>query len=380
MTLKVKIRTLILLGLLCCCSLFARTSKRVQLFEAAISHDVPPEAFVYNWRDAVLLKSFVEIGRSDPSRLAQIDDYVFSVMERVAPKAHGVHPNGIASAFGFAYLKGAGMATPSTDAALDRVLGQYHAIRRTPEGGCSHRTTGTELWDDTLYMLEIFLLENYRASGDVRYLDECVKEVLAHAVHLRDSGTGLWYHAWAESAVATGDACSQTGWNVNHLQRNSEFWGRGNGWVAMTLADLLSVLPKDHPEYPVIEDMYRSMMGSILNLQDRKTGLWYQLPARAGETGNFLEASCTAMFGYAMAKGFHSGLLQRKYWRSSKRALRGLDRYCLKNAGTEDIVLEWVCEGTCVGDRDYYFARRRIGGETYATGAYLLLANEIFNN
>ena len=145
----------------------------------------------------------------------------------------------------------------------------------------------------------------------------------------------------------------------------------------MTLADLLEVLPQDDPAYPSIKDMYLPMMNTLLKKQDRKTGLWYQLPARPAEEGNFLEASCTAMFGYAIAKGCRIGLLKKNCRKSASRALKGLDRYCLKNVSKENIILEGVCEGTCIGDKDYYYSRRRIGGETYATGAYLLLSNEM---
>ena len=372
-----RIRIVILAILLGCCPLAARQSRGVQLFDAAIRRDVPPAQYVYNWRDAVLLKAFTDIGRSVPARHGQVVDYAAEVMERVAPKAHGVHPNGIASAMGFAFLMEEGRATEATAEALDRVYEQYLAIRRTSEGGCSHRTSGTELWDDTLYMLEIFLLELYRATGDRKYMDQCVMEVSAHAIHLRDAESGLWYHGWAENALPTNDACSMAGWNVNPQQRNNEFWGRGNGWVAMTLADLLEVLPQDDPAYPSIKDMYLSMMNTLLEKQDRKTGLWYQLPARPAEEGNFLEASCTAMFGYAIAKGCRIGLLKKNCRKSASRALKGLDRYCLKNVGKDNILLEGVCEGTCIGDKEYYYSRRRIGGETYATGAYLLLSNEM---
>ena len=195
-----RIRIVILALLLGCCPLAARQSRGVQLFDAAIRRDVPPGQYVYNWRDAVLLKAFTDIGRSVPARHGQVVDYAAEVMERVAPKAHGVHPNGIASAMGFAFLMEEGRATEATAEALDRVYEQYLAIRRTSEGGCSHRTSGTELWDDTLYMLEIFLLELYRATGDRKYMDQCVMEVSAHAIHLRDAESGLWYHGWAENA------------------------------------------------------------------------------------------------------------------------------------------------------------------------------------
>lgn len=348
------------------------------LFEAAISRDVPPEAFVYNWRDAVLMKSFIDIYRRDESRRERVAGYVGEAMTRVAPKAHGRHPNGIAAACGFAFLKEIGRSTPETDAALERVYAQYKEIVRTEDGACSHRPGRLELWDDTLYMLDIFLLGCYRATGDISYVEEFADQLIAHAARLRDPVSNLWYHGWAKSDASYDDACCQKGWNANPQHRNAEFWGRGNGWVAMAMADLLEVLPADDPRYPEVRRMFSGMMKTVLSLQQCRSGLWYQLPARLGEKGNFLESSCTAMFAYAAAKGFRAGVLGKKYFRCARKAYKGLLTNCVRNAGGEEVFLDGICEGTCIGDKDYYFSRKAIGAETYATGAFLMLENQLY--
>ena len=369
-----KIRTVILLCLVFCLKAGAAENVFPRLFETAIRKDVPPEAFVYNWRDAVLMKSFIDIWRTDESRKRQVEEYILSAMTRLAPKAHGRHPNGIAAAAGFAFLKEAGLNTAETDAALERVLEHYRQIPRSGDGGCSHRPGRVELWDDTLYMLDIFLLQCYRATGDMAWVEEFADELLSHARHLRDSRTGLWYHGWSESEKSYDDKCCQKGWNANPARRNSEFWGRGNGWVAMSLADILEVLPADDPRYPEILSMFRKMAARLARLQDRRTGMWRQLPARRGDKENFPEASCTAMFGYALAKGVACGVLPGRMLSSAKRALRGLEGNCVKEEDGR-LFLDCICEGTCIGDRDYYYSRRRIAGETYATGALLMLEN-----
>ena len=346
------------------------------LYKVAITRDVPPEAFVYNWRDAVLMKSLIDIWRTDESRRHEIEAYIQSAMIRVAPKAHGRHPNGLAAGVGLAFLKEARLSTDVTDAALARVHSHYLEITRTPEGGCSHRPGRLELWDDTLYMLDIFLIECYRASGELAYVGELADEVLAHAKHLCDPASGLWYHGWSATNVPGDDACSQSGWNANPGQRNSEFWGRGNGWVAMAMADLLEFLPREDPRYPGVKDIFVQMMATLSRLQDKSTGLWYQLPSRPGETGNFLESSCSAMFGYAAEKGFQTGVLPRRYHKVALRALRGL-RKRIVSPGTAEAFLDGVCAGTCIGDKEYYYARKRVAGsgETYATGVFLMLEN-----
>ena len=356
----------------------AQKSPSEELFDAAMNRIVPAEKFVWNWRDAVLLKAFTDIYRKQPQQRETIADYVDKAMTRLAPRAHGVHPNGVASAVGLAFLQEIGRSSMETDKTLEKVLMQYRGIARAVNGACSHRAGVIELWDDTVYMIGITLIGCYKATGDISYVEEFADQVIAHAEHLCDPETGLWYHGWAESSYPAEDACSQYGWNTNPAHRNNEFWGRGNGWIAMSLADVLEVLPAADRRYPQIRSMYEQMMNTLVKLQDRKTGLWRQLPLHIRDKANFLESSGTAMFGYAMAKGVRIGVLPEKCKAVAQKAYDGLVRHCLLDEGTPEIRLGRICAGTCIGDKEYYYARSQVErGETYAVGAFLLLANEL---
>ena len=356
----------------------AQKSPSEELFDAAMNRIVPAEKFVWNWRDAVLLKAFTDIYRKQPQHRETIADYVDKAMTRLAPRAHGVHPNGVASAVGLAFLQEIGRSSMETDKTLEKVLMQYRGIVRAVNGACSHRAGTVELWDDTVYMIGITLIGCYKATGDISYVEEFADQVIAHAEHLCDPETGLWYHGWAESSYPAEDACSQYGWNTNLAHRNNEFWGRGNGWIAMSLADVLEVLPVTDRRYPQIRSMYELMMNTLAKLQDRRTGLWRQLPLHVRDRENFLESSCTAMFGYAFAKGVRMGILPAECRRVAEKAYDGLVEHCVLDSGTSEIRLGHICAGTCIGDREYYYARSQVDhGETYALGAFLLLSNEL---
>lgn len=356
----------------------AQKSPSEELFDAAMNRIVPAEKFVWNWRDAVLLKAFTDIYRAEPQKREAIADYVDEAMTRLAPRAHGVHPNGVASAVGLAFLQEIGRSSMETDKTLEKVLMQYRGIARAVNGACSHRAGVIELWDDTVYMIGITLIGCYKATGDISYVEEFADQVIAHAEHLCDPETGLWYHGWAESSYPAEDACSQYGWNTNPAHRNNEFWGRGNGWIVMSLADVLEVLPVTDRRYPQIKSMYELMMNTLAKLQDRRTGLWRQLPLHVRDRENFLESSCTAMFGYAFAKGVRMGILPAECRRVAEKAYDGLVEHCVLDSGTSEIRLGHICAGTCIGDREYYYARSQVDhGETYALGAFLLLSNEL---
>ena len=58
---------------------------------------------------------------------------------------------------------------------------------------------------------------------------------------------------------------------------------------------LLSVLPKDNPNRPVIMEAYKKMMATLLENQD-PDGMWHQL---IDEPASYKETSGTAMFTHA---------------------------------------------------------------------------------
>ena len=86
------------------------------------------------------------------------------------------------------------------------------------------------------------------------------------------------------------------------------------------------------------------------------------------------------MFGYAAAKGTRLGILPSGFSISARNAYEGIVKHCLVGLDTDKLALSLICAGTCIGEKDYYYARSQVSsGETYAIGAVLMLANEINN-
>lgn len=346
------------------------------LLQCVTTRCVPAERYVWNWRDAVLLKALIDCHDLHPERRKPVEQYVETAMRVSAGRIHGRHPNGVASGAGLAFLLRIGVQDPAVAAAADTLYGQYGRIKRFG-GASSHRPGRIELWDDSVYMVALFLLEMYRATGQERYLNDCIREIKGHAARLRNPRTGLWYHGWSVTSRYYDDSCCQYMWNANQLQRNTECWGRGNGWIAMTLADVLALLPKDHPERATLQKWFTSMMRTLCRIQDRDTGHWRQLPLRTGEarSGNYIESSATAMFGYALAKGVADKTLRGGVFRrSARRAWNGLLAHSIENRGTDSLTLGNICAGTCIGERAYYYARPIVTNESFALGALLQLA------
>ena len=90
-----------------------------------------------------------------------------------------------------------------------------------------------------------------------------------------------------------------------HCRSAAYYWGRGNGFAAMGLAESLTYLPEDHARRPAVLAMYGRLMESLRRLQ-HPSGL---LPQVLDFPGSYLEFTATCMMGYALARGLRLGFL-----------------------------------------------------------------------
>ncbi|RYD46915.1 MAG: glycosyl hydrolase, partial [Verrucomicrobiaceae bacterium] len=98
--------------------------------------------------------------------------------------------------------------------------------KRYMEEGLSWQT---RYWIDDMYMITMAQGQMFLASKDRKYVDRAAKEMVAYLDNLQEPN-GLFYHA----------------------PDVPFFWGRGNGWMAAGMTELLRILPEDNPDRPRI--------------------------------------------------------------------------------------------------------------------------------
>jgi rhamnogalacturonyl hydrolase YesR len=208
----------------------------------------------------------------------------------------------------------------------------------------------TRYWIDDMYMLTILQLEAYRATGDKKYLDRDAKEMVSYLAKLQQPN-GLFYHAP----------------DVPY------FWGRGDGWVAAGMAEMLRELPVDHPERPAILAGYTKMMAALLRFQG-KDGMWREL---IDQEDAWPETSASAMFSFAMITGVKHGWLDgATYGPAARRGWIATVGYVDQH---EDVTN--VCEGTGkLNDRAYYLARKRRTGDFHGQAPVLWAASALLRD
>ncbi|MBO9617634.1 MAG: glycoside hydrolase family 88 protein [Niabella sp.] len=208
-------------------------------------------------------------------------------------------------------------------------------------------TWQTRLWIDDMFMITAVQAQAYRATGDQKYIDRAAKEMVFYLDSLQQPN-GLFYHAP----------------DVPY------YWGRGDGWMAVGMSELLRSLPKNNPNRERILAGYKKMMATLLKYQ-AEDGMWRQL---IDDPNSWKETSATGMFTCAFITGVKEGWLDQKvYAPAACKAWLSLVKYINADNDITD-----VCEGTNKkNDHQYYLDRKRNTGDLHGQAPLLWSATAL---
>ena len=217
-----------------------------------------------------------------------------------------------------------------------------------------NRPLAHTLWLDDLYMSVPALAQMGALTGETRYFDDAVRQVRQFSERMFIPATGLYRHGWVEGMDPHPAFC----------------WARANGWALVAMAELLSVLPADHPGRADVLALYRAQARGVAAVQSG-AGLWHQLLDRPD---TYLETSASAMFTYALARGINRGWLDPLAY--GPAVTLGW------NAVARQVNARGQVEGTCIGttlafDPAYYYARPVSPHAAHGYGPVLLAGAEM---
>jgi rhamnogalacturonyl hydrolase YesR len=209
------------------------------------------------------------------------------------------------------------------------------------------------VWSDDMYMSIPFLAQMGVLTGERKYFDDGVRQVIQFADRLMDPRTGLFDHSWFKHEPM-----------APHF-----YWGRGAGWPMMAMAELLSVLPDDHPQRSQVLEIFRRAAQGVAERQGG-SGFWHQLLDRPD---SYLETSATAMFTFAIARGVNRRWLQPVYAPVAQAGWRAVE---------QRVRADGMIDGTCVGttaayDAVYYYNRPTDPAAMQGFGATLMAGAEV---
>ena len=241
--------------------------------------------------------------------------------------------------------------------AMDTLYAQIQNQPRTPEGGFWHKQVyPQQMWLDGLYMAQPFY-----AEYTLRYVPDSLRTANFEDIalqfqtvydHTFDPATGLCRHAW--------DSSHEMFWCNPETGQSDHAWGRAMGWYAMALVDVIDIMPAGQ-ECDILIRLFNKVMDSIQPYADPATGMWYQVLDSPGRSGNYLEATCSAMFVYAMLKGTRLAVLSNITRADAEAAFHSLIDTFVRVDDEGLVNLDSCCEVAGLGgkqnrrgDYDYY--------------------------
>lgn len=261
--------------------------------------------------------------------------------------------------------------------AADILRQQLYIQPRNLKGGFWHkRIYPHQMWLDGIYMSSPFYAQYASMFNQPEAFDDIAKQVILLWENARDPKTGLLYHAWDESKGMK--------WANEVTGCSPHFWGRAMGWYSMALVDILDYFPESHHERARIIDIFRNLIDALVSVQDKTTGVWYQVVDMGTEKGNYLESSASCMFTYSIIKGIRMGYIDASYTQSAIEAYNGIFNQFVEIYDNNLVTLNNVCSVAGLGGnpyRDgsfsYYISEPVVANDYKGYGPLILASAEI---
>jgi len=275
-----------------------------------------------------------------------------------------------------------GTADDAYTKAVRMLRSQLSTQPRTNEGGFWHKKLyARQMWLDGLYMASPFLAHYAVLFREPVLFGDVTTQVVLMDRHAYDQTTGLYWHAWDETRTQT--------WADKRTGASPQFWSRAIGWYAMAIVDSLDYLPAKQPGVDRIREIFRRAADGVIRWQDPATNLWWQVTNLGGRRGNYIEASGSAMFIYALAKGVNKGYLPRdRYVVPIVKGYNGLIRHLVKTGADGLLELTQICQSAGLGystangrardgSFEYYTSEPIVENDPKGTGPFILAGIEI---
>lgn len=241
---------------------------------------------------------------------------------------------------------------------INNLVGYIHNDQfRFPDGTLArNRPQDNTLWLDDMFMSVPALAQMGAHTGDRKYFDDAVKQVLQFSKRMFDEDKGIYFHGW-----------------VDGMEDKPRFhWGRANGWALMAKVELLSVLPEDHPGFEAVRKQLHAHIKGLARYQSGE-GRWHQL---LDKNDSYLETSATAIYTYSIARAINRGWVDEKSF--------GPMVLLAWNSVANQVNETGQVEGTCVGtgmafDPAFYYHRPISVYAAHGYGPVILAGAEVLD-
>ena len=260
--------------------------------------------------------------------------------------------------------------------ALDLLRSQLDTHPRNEDGGFWHKKIYPhQMWLDGIYMgTPIYAEYAFRNNRPQDYQD-IINQFVTAARHTYDPSNGLYRHAC--------DVSRQEKWADKTTGQSAHSWGRAMGWYAMAFVDALDFIPKHEAGRDTMLVIFDNVVKQIERLQDKKTGLWYQVLDKSGDPGNYLESSVSTMFVYTLFKAVRMGYIDKAYLKVAEKGYKGILNQFIEVDDQGLVTITKACAVAGLGgkvyrsgDYDYYINEKIRSNDPKAVGPFIMASLE----
>ena len=231
------------------------------------------------------------------------------------------------------------------------------ARKKVPDGPVILDVGRDLVFVDNHYGDPTFLVELSRATGDPRYAVRGIEILLGHTRALQDEKAGLYSHF---SDVSSGKP-----------EPNRIFWGRGQGWVAMGVSEVLSLVGAsgfdDRRMLDEIRERYLAFCEALAK-HEVAGGGWRNV---IDEPASYPEMSSTAMVAAGLTRAVREGIVPESYSDLADRAWNVIANRIDVNGHLVGVSYR---PGMNVEPSRYEHAPTALGAFPWAQGPYMLAA------
>ena len=323
--------------------------------KGGFSWDTERKDKTWIYYNGVMLDAFMRVGSDD--MVAYVSEVYDDTLDVLASQYGAGEVDSVPMALALFDLLGSNDAVLNAEyvTAIEYVFDQLWNKQTSlgeEYGGNYHHKMNGDSWNtwkfglDGIYMALPFLMEYANALDEGLLTNNTVTSASIYntvysrldwvATNMYDETTGLYHHGW------------------NGSKGNGRFWGRGIGWYAVALTDIIDMMP---PGYrPQLKANLTKLFDGMLRWQDDETGMWYNVvnedsSLTANNNSNKLETSVSSMMAYAMIKAYREGWVDVKYYEAGLRALNGV--VSNKMTGTTSVKDTYKSSGVCTTPEDY---------------------------
>ena len=204
--------------------------------------------------------------------------------QRLAAGIHIEHVNDVAPGIAAVLTSGGDASSIARVEPLASWVEASPSATRAANGALEHWPAG--VWADTTFMAGVFLGHLGAATGDDKRLDECGRQLVAHAEVLQ-APSGLFAHG------------SHRGETIPC------YWGRANAWCALAAVEYLELAASTGTADPTlverVSDVFVRQLTALAECQPDH-GVWSVLVDDQPECAGVVETSAAAGIGAAMLR------------------------------------------------------------------------------